>query len=77
MIVLHLFNFMLFFFGDEFAGFKIYADFIVDAHVDVGDPDQGEAGKKVSPPVSHIDLVIGKDQDEYGDVVAKAIFTRK
>jgi hypothetical protein len=66
---------MLFFFGDELACFEVYPNFIVNTHIDVGDPHKGEAGKEITPPVVQVDLVMRNDKDEDGNVMAKAIFT--
>jgi hypothetical protein len=66
---------MLFFFGDELACFQVYPNLIVNTHVDVRDPHEGEACKEITAPVVQVDLVIRDNKDEDGNVMAKAIFT--
>jgi len=50
---------------------------VVDAHVLVGDPDQGKQSDEVSAPVGIEKFEARENQKKCGDVVAEAIFAGK
>jgi hypothetical protein len=49
----------------------------VYAHVQVGYPHNGKKGNQITPPIVVQQLVMGKNKEEGGNVMAEAIFTRK
>jgi hypothetical protein len=49
----------------------------VNAHIYVGDPDQGKAGDNITPPIVQQQFVAGQDQHKQRDVMAKAVFAGK
>ena len=46
---------------------------IEEAHVDVGDPDQGELGEHVAAPSCVQQLKVREDEEECSDVMAEAV----
>jgi hypothetical protein len=54
--------------------FDIEAEAVEEAHVDVGDPDEGEPGDEIAAPSFVEHLEARDDKQEGGDVVAKAVF---
>jgi hypothetical protein len=54
--------------------FDVEAEVVVDTHVLIGDPNEGEQGDQVSTPVNVQKFEAGYDQEKCGDVVAEAIF---
>jgi len=55
----------------------IEAHVSVDAHVLVGDPDQGETADKVAAPVGIQKSVVREQENENGHVMAEAVFAGK
>ena len=49
----------------------------IDAHVLVGNPDQGKAGNEVAAPIVIEQLVAGDKEKENGHIMAEAIFAGK
>jgi len=63
-------------FGSDFEMFvlDIEAEAIVNAHVLVGHPDQGEEGDEISAPAGVEHVEAGDYQEYGGDVVAETVF---
>lgn len=55
----------------------IGADQQKKAHINIGDPDQGEPGNKIASPVREQKMKSGDDQEQCGDIKAKTIFAGK
>lgn len=47
---------------------------VVDAHVLIGNPDEGEEGDKVSAPIGIKQLEAGDDEEQRREVMAETIF---
>jgi hypothetical protein len=52
----------------------VEAEAVEEAHVDVGDPDEGEPGDEIAAPSFVEHLEARDDEQECGDVVAEAVF---
>ena len=57
--------------------FDVEAETVIDAHVLVGDPDDGEKSDEISTPPGVQHLKAGDDQEDGSNVVAEAVFAGK
>ncbi len=55
----------------------VEAQAVEEAHVDVGDPDEGEPGDEIAAPAFVEHLEARDDEQECGDVVAETVFAGK
>src|SRR4051812_35072605 len=71
---LKLFGLFFFHLGVGFFAADIYAQAAVEAHVGIGEPDEGEKADQVAAPVVQEKFVAGDDEEEERDPVAEAVF---
>ena len=57
--------------------FNVQANVVVNAHVLIGDPDQGEKGDEIAAPIS-VQKPEASEKKEYSrDIMAEAVFAGK
>ena len=59
--------------GDVFV-FDVEAEAVVEAHIEVGDVDEGEPGDEIAAPARVEELETGDEEEEGCDVVREAVF---
>jgi hypothetical protein len=73
-LLFQLFHFLFHVFDFDSILTDIETQVGVDAHVLVGDPDEGEERDQVAAPVVEQQLVMGKEEEKRGHVMAEAEF---
>src|SRR5215210_1836312 len=74
LITLHFLSYLLLDVRLDLLALDVEAEAVVEAHVLVGDPDEGEAADEVAAPVFVEQVVARDEEEEDGDVVAETVF---
>ena len=76
-LLFHLLHFLFYVLDFDAVFTDIETQVGINAHVLVGDPDEGEKGDQVAAPIVEEKLVVREDEEKCRHIVAEAEFARK